>query len=110
MEATVKKQTDITAVCVMDAPSTLPEVRGTVTGTFAGVAASGVPLVDVSGARLLARSCVPLHARDVGKQVVVAFDATHPDSPIVLGVIQTAGPGAVEVTLDGRNVTLSANE
>ena len=107
----MNKQSDITDVCVVDEPSTLPEIRGTVTGIFVGVAPRGLPLVDVSGVRLLARSCVQLHVRDVGKEVLVAFDSAHPETPIVLGVIQPPiVPEAMEVTMDGKNVALSAHD
>lgn len=90
--------------------SAAPELRGAVTGTFVGVTPHGIPLIDVSGARRLARSCVPLHTCDLGRDVVVAFDATHPDSPIVLGVIQPAATETVDITVDGKNVAVSAHE
>jgi hypothetical protein len=107
----VEKQSDITELCVMDVSSTLPELKGTVAGTFAGIAPGGLPLVEVSGVRLLARSCVQLHVRDVGKEVFVAFDSTHPETPIVLGVVQPPiGTETVEVTVDGKHVALSAHD
>ena len=107
----MEKRSDMTDLCVMDVSSTVPEPRGTAAGTFAGIAPDGLPLVDVLGVRLLARSCVQLHRRDVGKEVLVAFDSAHPETPIVLGVLQPPiGTEAVEVTVDGKHVALSAHD
>jgi Domain of unknown function (DUF6484) len=107
----VEKQSDIAELCVMDVSSTLPELKGTVAGTFADIAPGGLPLVEVSGVRLLARSCVQLHVRDVGKEVLVTFDSAHPETPIVLGVLQPPiVTETVEVTADGKNVALSAHD
>jgi uncharacterized protein (DUF2345 family) len=106
----VKKHSENREVCVMDVPSAASALGGPVTGTFARVTSRGEPLVDVSGATFHARSCVALHACDVGKDVVVVFDTNRPDSPIVLGVIQPVGADAMEVTVDDKHVAFTAQE
>jgi hypothetical protein len=107
----MEKQSDITDLCVMDVSSPLPEIKGTAAGTFTGISAGGLPLVDLFGVRLVARSCVQLHGNEVGKEVLVAFDSAHPETPIVIGVLQDPiVTETVEVTVDGKNVTLSAHD
>jgi hypothetical protein len=84
-------------------------------GTLRGLTADGAPLVAVPHGSdfppVEARSCVPLSAQDVGCEVVLAFDADRPARPIVLGVIRPAVEGGgVQVTADGKDVTLTARE
>ena len=84
-------------------------------GILRGLTAAGTPVVVVSHDADLgpveARSCVTVRPEDVGREVVLLFDADRPDSPIVLGVIRPPGEAeGVEVTADGKNVTLTARE
>jgi hypothetical protein len=84
-------------------------------GTLTALTADGAPVVLIRGDELRggldARACVPLHADDVGREVVLLWDRERPDSPVVLGVVRPAGEAeALRVTADGKNVTLTARE
>ena len=85
------------------------------TGTLHSLTAAGALMVvftdDPTGGPMEARSCVPLGVEDVGREVVLLFATDAPDRPIVLGVIRTvADTNAVQVSADGKNVTLAAQE
>ncbi len=78
--------------------------------TLVGFTETGAPLVSPVGARIhtSARSCVPLGVRDIGKQLVAVF---NDESPIVIGLIQPrTAVMPVEVTADGRDVVVNAEE
>jgi hypothetical protein len=96
-------------------PIEYSSISGIAIATLAGFARTGAPLVDITtdpprvGAT--ARSCVRLEPLDVGKQVVIVGDVDHPDGVIVLGVIQpVAQNAAVEITADGRSLSVRADE
>jgi hypothetical protein len=85
------------------------------TGILRGLTAAGVPMVvfadSGTGDPVEAQSCVPLGARDVGCDVVLLCTADRPERPIVLGVIRpTATTNPVQVTADGKSITLVAQE
>jgi hypothetical protein len=85
------------------------------TGTLRELTADGTALVSVPGdetrAPMPARTCVPLRASDVGREVVVLCDPGRPDSLIVLGVIQPAeNADTLQVTADGNSLRLIARE
>jgi hypothetical protein len=89
-------------------------VEGAVrTARLVELTAAGTPLVELAGppARVVpARTCVPIAPGDVGREVVIAFDAGA-EEPVVLGVIAEPNAEAgVRVTADGRSVTLAAAE
>lgn len=109
-KSSVKKHSDSTEACVAEPPPATPQLLGAMTGTFTGLTPLGLPLIEVAGVTCSARSCVPLQIRDVGKEVVVAFDAAHPDRAIVLGLIQPPATDTVEVVVDGKSVVLNAHE
>jgi uncharacterized protein DUF6484 len=86
-----------------------------VTAILAGFARTGAPLVDMPGdpprTHVAARSCVPLNDVDVGKQVAIIPDANNPDSPIVIGIIQSpTSKSAVEITADGQSIAVRADK
>lgn len=93
------------------APAQHPEAitlrfGGAVVGTIVGLADDGAPLVDFpanpSMRHLTARTCVAVGAVDVGKSVVLQFDAGDPQCPIVIGVIQLPATARAESVPDGK--------
>lgn len=87
--------------------------RSISTARIAGFSRTGMPLVDVianpAGRRIPARSCVPLNASDVGREVVIVQDPENRDSAIVLGIVHPAGQAPpIEVTADGQAITVHA--
>lgn len=62
-------------------------------------------------AALGARSVVDLQAHDVGKQVVVLFEAGDPAAPIVMGVMRGRSGGAqlLEMEADGQRLIVCAS-
>jgi hypothetical protein len=93
---------------------------GVLVGELVGMTGHGhTPLVVFPGqpgsAAIAARSVVELHRTHVGKPVVLVFEGTDPEKPIILGVIRSADswpldrkPGQVEVDADGERLTLTA--
>jgi hypothetical protein len=85
------------------------------TGVLASLATNGTPVVELTGnregVRLPARTCVPLLAADVGKTIVLVFEADRPNSPIIVGVLRVADtPLGVEVAANGQSVSVTATE
>jgi hypothetical protein len=115
-EGTVKNHMSTVETSLVDA--TLIDtvsIPGVVTATLAGFTGTGAPVVDIPGhsrrTHTAARSCVPLHSIDVGKQVVIVPDAQNPDSPIVVGVVHTpTSRTVVDIIADGHGVTICAAE
>lgn len=106
----MKKQNERGAVVVAEAM-----VPGTITGTLSGFAPSGEPLVGVPGedapVSLRARTCMALGSRDVGRTAVLMFEASHPDSPIIIGLLQPPRrEKPTEVDVDGRTILLTGQE
>src|SRR5437899_241941 len=70
------------------APGQLP---GVVIGSLKGFAESGGPLVDFSGNRAAnsveAKTTVELLAKHIGCEVVLMFEGSNAQKPIILGVI-----------------------
>jgi hypothetical protein len=95
-------------VSTADRSKATAEASGAITGSLAGFARNGAPLIDIEGARFQARSCASLHADDVGAEVVAIFEAARPDTPIVLGVIRPLRD--VDAVVDGRRVSVTARE
>lgn len=82
-------------------------------GSSAFVSYAGQP----GHAALVARTIAALQGTDVGRAVVLMFDAGDPHRPIVLGVLREAGsnslealPGQVELSVDGTRMTISAKD
>jgi hypothetical protein len=103
------------------APQPLPSLA-LVTGVLVGFIESGrVPLVTYPGqpgtAAFAARSIVDLTGANVGKEVMLAFEAGDATRPIVLGALRerdpnalSAQPGHVEVDVDGQRMIVSAKD
>jgi hypothetical protein len=90
-----------------------------VVGVLEGFSPEGVPLVRFQGMPdsepLPARYACGLSGADAGRPVVLVFENENRRSPIILGVLQEASPKsesveapAVQVSLDGEQITLSA--
>lgn len=86
---------------------------GAVVGTIVGLADDGVPLVDFpanpSMRHLKARTCVEVGAVDVGKSVVLQFDAGDPQSPIVIGVIQWPASTQAKSVPNGKHMVVETD-
>lgn len=103
------------------APGQLP---GAVIGSLRGFAESGAPLVDFSGNcaanSVEAKTTVALLEKHIGSEVVLMFEGSDPQKPIILGVIHPPAAPAdsasasqakpVEVKLDGQQLVLSADQ
>jgi uncharacterized protein DUF6484 len=102
-------------------------ISGVTSGKVRGITADGIVLVeyqDESKTRIVnARACVEIGATEIGRDVVLAFDAVVPGAAIVIGVLQsiTAPPSStssaiaasataapIDVEVDGRRVTVHA--
>ncbi|HEY5911073.1 MAG TPA: DUF6484 domain-containing protein [Verrucomicrobiae bacterium] len=90
-----------------------------IVGKLAGIATSGLPLVEFSGNSqpnsIVARHTCAVSKSDIGREAVLIFENGDLSRPIVLGLLQPAVPGnphieprSVDVSLDGKQVTLSA--
>jgi hypothetical protein len=86
-------------------------------GRLVGWDDGGAPLVEVPELASWpwpARTTVRLHREDVGRGVVFLCEGGRPDRPVIVGLLQPAGAPAeapspaVEVTLDGKRVELTA--
>ena len=67
-------------------------LNGVVIGTLVGLNDAGEPLVDFpanpAGARILARSAVPLDKGEISQEVALLFEGGDPHRPIIMGLIQ----------------------
>lgn len=92
------------------------------TGELVALADEGrTPLVVFPGqpgtAAMRARSVVDLHGAHIGRQVLLAFEASDPTRPIVMGVLRggeaaplSVLPPQVDVDVDGHRLVVSAKE
>lgn len=95
-------------------------LTGAVRGVLAGLSSQGDPLVDFcgnsTGRELVAVATVAVRPEDVGKEAVLLFEDGDPARPILVGLVQSPSEsqgqssGIVDVTLDGRQITLSADQ
>ena len=111
---------------VADAPAT--SAQSVCVGQLTGMTALGEPLVDFAGnaegpipARVVATAGLSDQSPP-GTEVLLAFDSGDPGRPIVVGILAAAprhGPLATgvlremrpgEVTVDGRTITLQAEQ
>jgi hypothetical protein len=77
---------------------------------------------NVSGELVPARSLVPVSDKEIGKDVVLAFEENDPARPIILGVLQSGDGSAAdsarthpttqlpEIQLDGETLIMSAKK
>lgn len=80
-----------------------------------------VPLVMYEGqpgsAALPARATLDLHGSHIGRDVVLMFEDSDPDRPIIMGCLHDAHagtlpvqPGTVDVDVDGQRLVVTAKE
>jgi len=93
-----------------------------VRGVLAGFSANGDPLVDFStnstGSPVLAASVTSVQPSDIGREAILVFEDGDPSRPIVVGLVhqpvsqdtQAKKSRAVDVTLDGQRLTLTAQD
>lgn len=93
-----------------------------VTGTYVGVSAEGMALVDLPASPhllpLRARSCVDLVQSDIGKEVVLVFEDGDRRRPLIIGTLRTGRPlhspcldaSQTAIEVDGQSVTLTGQE
>jgi hypothetical protein len=100
------------------APSYVDGVR---IGQIVGFKEGEVPLVVFAGqpgtAAIAARTTVDVYGEQIGKDVVLQFEAGDPQRPIVMGVIRQPRawptgerPEQVEVDADGERLVVTAKE
>lgn len=97
-----------------------PSLAGAVRGVLTGLSAEGDPLVDFCGNpaqnALVAVGTLAVQREDIGKEAILLFDDGDAARPILVGLVQVPGsapkesPRSVDVTLDGRRLTLSAEQ
>jgi Domain of unknown function (DUF6484) len=87
------------------------------TGQLIGLTDGGQPLVAIgSGDNAVvnaARTTVPLRLTDVGRDVLLVFDADRPNSPVVVGCLRDAGsasPTGLTIESDGETIVVSAEK
>jgi hypothetical protein len=109
---------------LLDRPANTETRRfgGVVIGELLGIRDLGrTPIVSYPGqptsSALAARSVVDLQATHIGRQVVLMFEDSDPDRPIIIGALRADGdspfetrPGQVEVDADGERLIVSAKE
>lgn len=94
-----------------------PPVPAATRGVLTGFTEAGEPLVDFpnnpAGAAIAAIATIDLAGVDAGRDVVLVFEDGDAARPVILGVVAAAGPRpavrSVEVTADGRRVTVAAD-
>jgi Domain of unknown function (DUF6484) len=102
----VNKPNSVVDVSVVEPRSTPGTPQGVVVGKIVGFAKPLVPVIEISGVRFNARTCVPLHLRDVGSQAVLAFESGRTDLPIVLGIVHSTE--RTDIVIEGETVTFNA--
>jgi hypothetical protein len=95
-------------------------LTGAIRGVLSGLSAQGEPLVDFCGnsaaRELVAVATVPVRQEDIGKEAILLFEDGDPARPLLVGLVQPpAAPlfdasKKVEVTVDGRRLTLTAQD
>jgi hypothetical protein len=106
----------------LEAAAAIAPWNSVVTGELIAIADEGqTPLVTFAGqigtAAVRARSVIDLYGAQIGKSVVLVFEAGDPARPIVMGVLRGARDWPVsdalpqvEVQADGERVLVSARD
>jgi hypothetical protein len=116
-DATEDVRTALAAASV-SAPATGTFHHGIVVGHLVGLTSGGLPLIELPGVAapqpVTGRTVVPLTAREIGRDLVVMFEAGRVDHPIIMGLLQSPAPAqetgpAAEVRLDGEQLVFNAD-
>lgn len=99
-------------------PTTSESLSTATRGLLTGFAENGDPLIDFpknsAGGPVTAATLVELGTNDIGREVILVFEDGDAARPIIVGLIASPTPArqakAIEVTADGKRVTLSAEE
>ena len=90
---------------------------GALVGTLAGIDANGAPLVEFAGLRgsepIIARTTVAIEGAPTGAQVVLVFEQSRWELPIVVGMLRETATSASRVDevvgrLDGETLRFRA--
>jgi hypothetical protein len=102
---------DSSDVVVAGGPSSLAQT-GVTLGNLVALPSHGVPIVKIHAldGHLPARSCVPLDADDVGREVVLLFEDGNRDKPIVMGLVQRPGERKAIVLTAEDGITLRSGD
>ena len=99
-----------------------PKIVGVLIGRLVDLSESGEHLVDFPGnpsaKPLAALSILALGKTAVGREVVLMFEEGDAHRPVVMGIIrppvildaETRGSRAVDMTVDGKRITLTAQD
>ena len=95
-------------------------LTGAIRGVLSGLSPQGEPLVDFCGnsakRELIAVPTVPVSQVDIGKEAILLFEDGDPARPLLIGLVcpptsqAVAGKKPIDVTIDGRRLTLTAQE
>jgi hypothetical protein len=108
--------------CTAEARDPSTRIDGVVTGTLIGFTNDGrTPLITYEGQRgtaaIAAASILDLHGPHIGKRVVMQFERSDPQRPIILGLLREGDgwplpnpPAQVEVDVDGERLLVTAKE
>lgn len=103
-------------------PLTMPVVEGARIGELVGFSGEGArPLVvyagQPGGAALVARTVADVRGADIGREVLLIFEAGDPARPVIVGCLRAdepwpldEAPAQVEADADGQRLVVTAKE
>jgi Domain of unknown function (DUF6484) len=97
--------------------TSIPSLPAATRGILTGFTEGGDPLIDFpnnpAGAPIAAVATIDLAVADAGRDIIIVFEDADPTRPVILGVVAASGPRpaarSVEVTADGKRVTVAAD-